>query len=77
MYVYDPRHLEDLAGADREWIKALQGLAAGVQCIGGELPFFFLSGMLQPFKTHYFELKFCQACCFDSNYLCADFRLDN
>ncbi|KAK3921168.1 Major facilitator superfamily domain-containing protein 6 [Frankliniella fusca] len=39
-------HLEDLAGVDRNWIKALQGLAAGVQCFGGELPFFFLSGWI-------------------------------
>ncbi|XP_034255431.1 major facilitator superfamily domain-containing protein 6 isoform X2 [Thrips palmi] len=39
-------HLEDLAGIDRDWIKALEGLAAGVQCFGGELPFFFLSGWI-------------------------------
>ncbi|XP_059612922.1 major facilitator superfamily domain-containing protein 6 isoform X2 [Phlebotomus argentipes] len=43
-------HLEDLAaahGGDHlEWIKTLQGLAMGIQCFGGELPFFFLSGWI-------------------------------
>lgn len=28
------------------WIKTLQGLAMGIQCFGGELPFFFLSGWI-------------------------------
>ncbi|GAB0093197.1 major facilitator superfamily domain-containing protein 6-A [Sergentomyia squamirostris] len=43
-------HLEDLASAQDgnhlEWIKTLQGLAMGIQCFGGELPFFFLSGWI-------------------------------
>ncbi|XP_050432844.1 uncharacterized protein LOC126840886 isoform X2 [Adelges cooleyi] len=30
----------------RQWIKTLQGLAQGVQCFGGELPFYFLSGWI-------------------------------
>ena len=41
-------HLEDLADAhscdNNSWIKTLQGLTMGIQCFGGELPFFFLSG---------------------------------
>jgi hypothetical protein len=40
--------LEELAvaqGCDSfEWIKTLEGLVMGVQCFGGELPFFFISG---------------------------------
>lgn len=28
------------------WIKTLQGLAQGVQCFGGEIPFFFWSGYI-------------------------------
>lgn len=48
-------HLEELADANvaaghgtatREWMKTLQGLTMGVQCFGGELPFFFYSGAL-------------------------------
>lgn len=46
-------HLEELADAkDRcdhqaqNWIKTLQGLAMAIQCFGGELPFFFLSGWI-------------------------------
>ncbi|XP_065348789.1 major facilitator superfamily domain-containing protein 6-A isoform X1 [Cloeon dipterum] len=39
--------LEDLAAAQGcsslEWIKTLQGLVMGIQCFGGELPFFFIS----------------------------------
>jgi MFS family permease len=49
-------HLEDLAAAsktcDTTWIKTLQGLAMGIQCFGGELPFFFLSGWLLKKITH-------------------------
>lgn len=47
-------HLENLADADgscdddigggTEWMKTLQGLAMGIQCLAGEIPFFFLSG---------------------------------
>jgi hypothetical protein len=45
------RHLEDLAASQKtcdhtNWIKTLQGLAMGIQCFGGELPFFFLSGWI-------------------------------
>ncbi|XP_059489344.1 major facilitator superfamily domain-containing protein 6-A isoform X2 [Neocloeon triangulifer] len=40
-------HLEELAAAQGcsslEWIKTLEGLVMGVQCFGGELPFFFIS----------------------------------
>lgn len=44
-------HLEELADAtencaESDWMKTLQGLAMGIQCFGGELPFFFLSGWL-------------------------------
>ncbi|XP_067001445.2 major facilitator superfamily domain-containing protein 6 isoform X2 [Anabrus simplex] len=43
-------HLEDLAlaeGCDMQyWVKTLEGLVMGVQCFGGELPFFFLSGRI-------------------------------
>lgn len=46
-------HLEELADANashclaaKQWMKTLQGLAMGVQCFGGELPFFFYSGAL-------------------------------
>ncbi|GLV42704.1 Sugar baby [Carabus blaptoides fortunei] len=46
--------LEDLArlqennsGCDMHlWIKTLEGLVMGIQCLGGELPFFFLSGWI-------------------------------
>ncbi|XP_025200118.1 uncharacterized protein LOC112598028 [Melanaphis sacchari] len=30
----------------RAWIKTLQGLAQGIQCFGGEIPFYFLSGWI-------------------------------
>lgn len=30
----------------RKWLKTLQGLAQGIQCFGGELPFFFWSGWI-------------------------------
>lgn len=44
-------HLEDLAtksgGCDmNSWIRTLQGLVNGIQCLGGELPFLFLSGWI-------------------------------
>lgn len=44
-------HLEDLAtkssGCDMNvWIRTLQGLVNGIQCLGGELPFLFLSGWI-------------------------------
>lgn len=28
------------------WIKTLQGLVNGIQCVGGELPFYFFSGQI-------------------------------
>lgn len=39
--------MEDLVSVNddhiqRAWIKTLQGLAQGIQCFGGEIPFFFL-----------------------------------
>lgn len=40
-------HLEDLGGCDSgAYMKTLQGLAMGIQCFGGEIPFFFISGKL-------------------------------
>ncbi|XP_065076312.1 major facilitator superfamily domain-containing protein 6 [Ochlerotatus camptorhynchus] len=44
-------HLEDLASLQEgcghtTWIKTLQGIVMSIQCFGGELPFFFLSGWI-------------------------------
>ncbi|XP_055609461.1 major facilitator superfamily domain-containing protein 6 [Uranotaenia lowii] len=44
-------HLEDLASAQQgcdhaAWIKTLEGIVMSIQCFGGELPFFFLSGWI-------------------------------
>lgn len=43
-------YLEDLADVSgcqgKDWIKTLEGLIMGIQCFGGELPFFFLSGWI-------------------------------
>lgn len=44
-------HLEDLAASEEgcdysTWIKSLEGFAMAIQCFGGELPFFFLSGWI-------------------------------
>lgn len=44
-------YMEDLVSANndrdqRAWIKTLQGLAQGIQCFGGEIPFFFWSGWI-------------------------------
>ncbi|XP_060834215.1 major facilitator superfamily domain-containing protein 6-like protein B isoform X1 [Rhopalosiphum padi] len=44
-------YMEDLVSANndhsqRAWIKSLQGLAQGIQCFGGEIPFFFWSGWI-------------------------------
>lgn len=30
----------------RDWLKTLQGLSQGIQCFGGEIPFFFWSGWI-------------------------------
>lgn len=42
--------LEELAENQGEsvmsWIKTIEGLAMGIQCLGGELPFFFLSSWI-------------------------------
>ncbi|XP_016660309.1 major facilitator superfamily domain-containing protein 6-like protein B isoform X2 [Acyrthosiphon pisum] len=44
-------YMEDLVSANndhsqRAWIKTLQGLAQGIQCFGGEIPFYFCSGWI-------------------------------
>lgn len=44
-------HLEDLAAAQKgcdgsTWVKSLEGFAMAIQCFGGELPLFFLSGWI-------------------------------
>ncbi|XP_062699684.1 major facilitator superfamily domain-containing protein 6, partial [Aedes albopictus] len=44
-------HLEDLASLQEgcghaTWIKTLEGIVMSIQCFGGELPFFFLSGWI-------------------------------
>lgn len=44
-------HLEDLASQQEgcghaTWIKTLEGIVMSIQCFGGELPFFFLSGWI-------------------------------
>ncbi|CAI6357550.1 unnamed protein product [Macrosiphum euphorbiae] len=44
-------YMEDLVSANddhsqRAWLKTLQGLAQGIQCFGGEIPFFFWSGWI-------------------------------
>lgn len=43
-------HLEDLAFKHsyevKSWIKTIEGLVMGIQCLGGELPFFFLSSWI-------------------------------
>jgi len=43
--------MEDLVSANndhsqRAWIKSLQGLAQGIQCFAGEIPFLFWSGWI-------------------------------
>jgi len=47
-YVIINRYLEDLSTfyhpETKSWIKTLQGLAILIQCFGGEVPSFFLSG---------------------------------
>ncbi|XP_022177887.1 major facilitator superfamily domain-containing protein 6-like protein B, partial [Myzus persicae] len=44
-------YMEDLVMANndhsqRAWLKTLQGLAQGIQCFGGEIPFYFWSGWI-------------------------------
>ncbi|XP_037908689.1 major facilitator superfamily domain-containing protein 6 isoform X2 [Hermetia illucens] len=44
-------HLEDLSDMEgncdsQNWMKTLQGIAMAIQCFGGEIPFFFLSGWI-------------------------------
>jgi len=36
----------------QHWIKTLQGLISGVQCFGGEVPFFFWSGWIMKRLGH-------------------------
>ncbi|KAL4082826.1 hypothetical protein QTP88_029482 [Uroleucon formosanum] len=43
--------MEDMVSANNDqvqqaWLKTLQGLAQGIQCFGGEIPFFFWSGWI-------------------------------
>lgn len=43
--------MEDLVSesndqSQRTWLKTLQGLAQGIQCLGGEIPFFLWSGWI-------------------------------
>lgn len=43
--------MEDLVSVNNDhsqkaWLKTLQGLAQGIQCFGGEIPFFFWSGLI-------------------------------
>lgn len=43
--------MEDLVSANnnlsqRAWLKTIQGLAQGIQCFGGEIPFYFCSGWI-------------------------------
>lgn len=50
--------MEDLVSANndqnqRAWIKTLQGLTQGIQCFGGEIPFFFWSGWIIKTVGHY------------------------
>lgn len=71
--------MEDIANIyhpeTKPWIKTLQGLSNTIQCWGGEVPFFFLSGNLSSHSqkttdyglvfilitafTHYFAFRFC------------------
>lgn len=45
------RYMDDLVSANKDpsqrlWLKSLQGLVQGVQCFGGEIPFYFWSGWI-------------------------------
>lgn len=45
------RYMEDMVSENHDenqlaWIKTLQGLVQGVQCLAGEIPFFFCSGWI-------------------------------
>lgn len=39
-------YLQSGSGCMPGWVKTLEGLVMGIQCLGGELPFFFLSGYI-------------------------------
>ena len=39
-------------GDAQGWIKTLEGLVMLIQTFGGELPFFFLSGIVNGFKDY-------------------------
>lgn len=49
-------YVEDVASVNQcntqRWIKTLQGFIAGVQCFGGEVPFFFWSGWIMKRLGH-------------------------
>lgn len=49
-------YIEDVASMNecntQHWIKTLQGLISGVQCFGGEVPFFFWSGWIMKRLGH-------------------------
>jgi hypothetical protein len=38
--------MENKDETQQKWLKTLQGLAQGIQCFGGEIPFFFWSGWI-------------------------------
>lgn len=40
------------------WIKTLQGLTIGIQCVGGELPLFFFSGWIIKRFGHWYCMAF-------------------
>lgn len=45
------RYMDDFVSANNDpsqqlWLKSLQGLVQGVQCFGGEIPFYFMSGWI-------------------------------
>lgn len=40
-----------------QWMKTLQGLVMAIQCLGGELPFFFLSGWILKRIGHVYAMS--------------------
>lgn len=40
------------------WIKTLQGMTIGIQCIGGEVPLFFFSGWIIKRFGHWYCMSF-------------------
>lgn len=53
--------LEDMAkeysNNSKNWIKTLEGIVMAVQCLGGELPFFFLSGWILKRIGHVYAMS--------------------